>query len=438
MNNDAKVLLWGTVIGAVTWLEDREVGVFQYSPDFLASGIQLSPLRMPLSEFPFEFPALPRHAFKGLPGLLSDSLPDAFGNALIDAWLASQGRTATSFHAVERLCYVGTRGMGALEFEPSTLGPPHSEKVIEIARLVDLANKILDDRTNLGGVFAGTDDREVIEEILRVGTSAGGLRPKAILAWNPNTGEFRSGQIVAESGFEHWLMKFDGVTTDRATSPIAQQIATPQGYGQIEYVYHQMAVMAGIKMSKCRLHKEGGRSHFMTKRFDRVGTDQKIHMLSLGAIAHYDYRQPVSYAYEQAIQIMKQLELPQADLEQQVLRAFFNVVGRNQDDHVKNIAFLMDRRGQWRLSPAFDISYAWTSESDWTKQHQMSVNGKRDDFDREDLITLAGVAGIKKPRANDMLDKVARAIGLWSELADQQGIDEKRTRGIQSKQRLHL
>jgi serine/threonine-protein kinase HipA len=434
MNNDAKVLLWGTVIGAVTWLEDREVGVFQYHPDFLASGIQLSPLHMPLSEFPFEFPALPRHTFKGLPGLLSDSLPDAFGNALLDAWLASQGRTPTSFHAVERLCYVGTRGMGALEFEPSTLGPPRSKELIEIARLVDLANKILHERTNLGGVFAGTDDREVIEEILRVGTSAGGARPKAILAWNPKTGEFRSGQIVAKSGFEHWLMKFDGVTTD----PIAQHIATPQGYGKIEYVYHQMAVMAGIQMSKCRLHKEGGRSHFMTKRFDRVGTDQKIHMLSLGAIAHYDYRQPASYSYEQAIQIMKRLELPQEDLEQQVLRAFFNVVGRNQDDHVKNIAFLMDRRGHWRLSPAFDISYVWNPDGDWTKQHQMSVNGKRDDFDREDLITLAGVAGIKKARADDMLDKVIRAIGHWSELADQQGIEEKRARGIQSKQRLYL
>ncbi len=433
MNNDAKVLLWGTVIGAVTWLDDREIGVFQYNRDFLDSGIQVSPLHLPLGEFPFEFLALPRHTFRGLPGLLSDSLPDAFGNALIDAWLASQGRTATSFHPVERLCYVGTRGMGALEFEPSTTGPPHSRKVLEIAKLVDLVNQILDERTNLRGVLTGTDDREVIEDILRVGTSAGGARPKAILAWDPETDEFRSGQLAGEPGFEHWLMKFDGVG-----SPDRQQIATPQGYGKIEYVYHQMAAKAGIQMSDCRLHKEGGRCHFMTRRFDRVGSKEKIHMQSLGAIAHYDYRQPASYSYEQAIQIMKRLELPQEDLEQQVLRAFFNVVGRNQDDHVKNIAFLMDRRGRWRLSPAFDVSYAWTSAGDWTGQHQMSVNGKRDDFERQDLIALAGVAGIKKPRANDMVDKVINAIGHWIDLADLERVDEERARGIHSKQRTHL
>lgn len=433
MNNDAKVLLWGTVIGAVTWLEDREVGVFQYDPDFLPSGIQLSPLHMPLREFPLEFPELPRHTFKGLPGLLSDSLPDAFGNALIDAWLAMESRSETSFHPVERLCYVGTRGMGALEFEPSTNAPTHSRKALEIARLADLANRITDERQGLAGVLTSEDDREVIEDILRVGTSAGGARPKAILAWNRQTGEFRSGQLEAEPGFEHWLLKFDGVS-----GPDRQQIATPQGYGKIEYVYHQMAAMAGIQMSECRLHEEGGRSHFMTKRFDRVGAKEKIHMLSLGAMAHFDYKQPASYSYEQAIHVMKRLKLPQEDLEQQVLRSFFNVIGRNQDDHVKNIAFLMDRRGRWRLSPAFDISYAWTSQGDWTNQHQMSVNGKRDDFEREDLIALAGVAGIKKPRANDMVDKVINAIGHWIDLADGEGINESRARGIQSKQRMYL
>jgi len=195
MNNDARVILWGSVIGAVTWLEDREIGVFQYAPDFLDSGIQLAPLTMPLGEFPYEFPALARNTFKGLPGLIADSLPDRYGSAIIDAWLASQGRTAASFHPVERLCYVGNRGMGALEFQPATLGPPTSRRAVEVASLVDLANKILDKRASLGGVFSGGDDTEAINDILRVGTSAGGARAKAILAWNPRTNEFRSGQV---------------------------------------------------------------------------------------------------------------------------------------------------------------------------------------------------------------------------------------------------
>lgn len=433
MNNDARVLLWGSMIGAVTWLEDREVGVFQYNPNFLDSGIQLAPLMMPLSEPPYEFPALARNTFKGLPGLLADSLPDMFGNAVIDAWLASQGRTATSFHPVERLCYIGSRGMGALEFEPATLGPPTRASAIDVANLVDLANKILDERTSLGGAFTGGDDREVIEDILRVGTSAGGARAKAILAWNPGTGEFRSGQVDVKAGFEHWLMKFDGVSQNRGT-----QLADPLGYGKIEYAYHLMAIDAGIKMSRCRLHHEGGRSHFMTKRFDRHANGGKRHMQSLGAIAHYDYNQPASYSYEQAIQVIKRLGLPREDLDQQVLRAFFNVVGRNQDDHVKNIAFIMDRQGNWRLSPAFDISYAWDPTRQWTSRHQMSLNGKRDKFERYDLITLAHLAGIKKTRANETIDRVIESIRRWPDFAIKAGVTDVRMAKIRTHQRTNL
>jgi serine/threonine-protein kinase HipA len=379
MNNDARVILWGSLIGAVTWLEDREIGVFQYSPDFLRSGIELSPISMPLAEFPYEFPALARNTFKGLPGLLADSLPDKYGNAIIDAWLASQNRTAASFHPVERLCYVGSRGMGALEFEPATLGPPSSKRAVEVASLVDLVNQILDERASLGGVFSSDDDREAINDILRVGTSAGGARAKAILAWNPETNEFRSGQVEAEPSFEQWIMKFDGVSSTRDS-----EIATPMGYGRIEYAYHLMALDAGIEMMPCRLHQEGGRSHFMTKRFDRTARGGKLHMQSLGALAHFDYRQPASYSYEQAIQVIQRLGLPRKDAEQQVLRAFFNVVGRNCDDHVKNIAFLMNRRGEWSLSPAFDVTYAWNPAGEWTSRHQMSINGKREAFERED------------------------------------------------------
>jgi serine/threonine-protein kinase HipA len=433
MNNDARVILWGSVIGAVTWLEDREVGVFQYAPDFLGSSIQLAPLIMPLGEFPYEFPALARNTFKGLPGLIADSLPDKFGNAIIDAWLASQGRTAASFHPVERLCYIGSRGMGALEFEPATLGPPTSTKAVEVANLVDLANLILDERAGLGGVFTGGDDREAIEDILRVGTSAGGARAKAILAWNPETNEFRSGQVDVEAGFEHWLMKFDGVSNNRD-----KELADPMGYGKIEYAYHLMAVEAGIKMAPCRLHHEGGRSHFMTKRFDRSATGGKRHMQSLGAIAHYDYNQPASYSYEQAIQVIRRLVLPREDLDQQVLRAMFNVVVRNHDDHVKNIAFLMNRRGKWSLSPAFDISYAWDPRGEWTSRHQMSVNGKRDEFEREDLIALANVAGIKKARANGMVDRAIETVRRWPDFAEKAGVADARAAEIQTNQRTNL
>ena len=431
--NDARVVLWGSVIGAVTWLEDREIGVFQYAPDFLRSGIQLSPLMMPLEEFPYEFPALTRNTFKGLPGLVSDSLPDRYGNAVIDAWLASQGRTAASFHSVERLCYVGTRGMGALEFQPATLEPPTSDRAVEVERLVDLANQILDERARLGGVFSDNDDREAINDILRVGTSAGGARAKAILAWNKETNEFRSGQVEAGAGFEYWIMKFDGITSSRDT-----EVATPTGYGKIEYAYHRMVVEAGIEMTTCRLHREGGRSHFMTKRFDRSVNGAKRHMQSLGAIAHYDYRQPASYSYEQAIQVIRRLGLPRKDMDQQVLRAMFNVVGRNCDNHVKNIAFLMDRRGEWRLSPAFDVSYAWNPSGEWTSQHQMSVNGKRDGFMREDLLALAKAADIKKVRAEQMIDRVIEAVSRWPDFAAEAGVSNARVKEIQSRQRTKL
>ncbi len=433
MNNDARVVLWGSVIGAVTWLEDREVGVFQYAPDFLGSGIQIAPLVMPLGEFPFEFPALARNTFKGLPGLLSDSLPDKYGNAIIDAWLASQGRTAASFHPVERLCYVGSRGMGALEFEPATLGPPTSNRAVEVESLVDLSNKILDERASLGGVFSGDDDREAIDDILRVGTSAGGARAKAILAWNPETNEFRSGQVDAGAGFEHWLIKFDGITSNRYT-----ELATPKGYGRIEYAYHLMAVEAGIVMTTCHLYHEGGRSHFMTKRFDRSAKGGKRHMQSLGAIAHYDYKQPASHSYEQAIQVIRRLRLPRKDMDQQVLRVIFNVVGRNCDDHVKNIAFLMNRRGEWRLSPAFDISYAWNPSGEWTSRHQMSVNGKRDGFEREDLIAFANAADIKKVRANQMIDRVIETVRRWPDFAGEAGVADARIKEIQARHRTNL
>lgn len=421
MSNDAKVKLWGSTIGAVTWLDEREIGVFQYDPGFLESGIQLSPLIMPLREFPYEFPALPRNTFNGLPGMLADSLPDKFGHAIIDAWLASQGRTAASFHPVERLCYIGTRGMGALEFEPAISHAPNTTEKLEVAKLVELANQILDERSHLGGTFTGKDDKKLIENILRVGTSAGGARAKAILAWNPQSGEFRSGQVEIEKGFEPWLMKFDGISNNRD-----KELADPKGYGKIEYAYHQMAVAAGIEMTDCRLHHEGGRSHFMTRRFDRTTNGGKRHMQSLGAIAHFDYNQPANYSYEQAIQVIRQLKLSRKDIEQQVKRAYFNIIARNQDDHVKNIAFLMNRTGQWSLSPAYDVTYSYDPNGLWTGRHQMSINGKRDEFSREDLLALASLSDIKKRPAQEMLDKIISTVTRWPEFAEKAGVPDLR------------
>ncbi|MEQ8953362.1 MAG: type II toxin-antitoxin system HipA family toxin, partial [Gammaproteobacteria bacterium] len=384
--NDARVILWGRDIGAVSWLPDREIGVFQYRPEFVPSGIEIAPLMMPLREAPYSFPELARETFHGLPGLLSDSLPDKYGNRMINTWLAAQGRTPESFNPVERLCYVGKRGMGALEFEPREGATDRTSLKIEIEELVLLANRVLDERARLGGLLNGDGhgaDSLAFNEILRVGTSAGGARAKAVLAWNPKTDEFRSGQVDLAEGFEHWLVKFDGVSGNRD-----KELADPQGYGLIEYAYHLMAVDAGIEMTDCRLHKEGGRSHFMTRRFDRTPEGKKLHMQSLGAMAHFDYNQAGAYSYEQAIKVMRKLDLTLPQIEQQYLRTVFNLVARNQDDHVKNIAFLMDKAGRWSLAPAFDVIYAWQPDGAWTGQHQMSVNGKRDRFTLEDLLQL--------------------------------------------------
>ncbi len=420
MVDTARVRLWGRDIGAVTWVADASVGVFQYTPEFAASRIEVAPLVMPLREAPFEFPTLAGDAFFGLPGMLADSLPDKFGNALIDAWLAGQGRTPSSFTPVERLCYIGTRGVGALEYEPADREPGKPERPVDIAALVELANRVLDDRLGLGGRLDGDEDRQSVEDILRVGTSAGGARAKAVLAWNQETGEFRSGQVPAADGFTHWIMKFDGVANNRD-----RELADPQGYGRIEFAYHGMAIAAGIDMSDCRLYEEGGRAHFLTRRFDRLDDGGKLHMQSLAALRHYDFNRAGAYSYEQAVQAIRLLGLPMDDVEQQFRRAVFNVVCRNQDDHVKNIAFLMDRRGQWRLSPAFDVAYSYNPSGEWTSRHQMSLNGKRDDFERDDLLAFARTSGIKPRRAGQLIDQVVAAADEWPEHAAEGEVPER-------------
>jgi len=433
VTDTARVILWGSDIGAVTWLPERGIGVFQYTPEFSRSGIAVAPLMMPLTDAPYEFPSLSRETFRGLPGLLSDSLPDKFGSVLINAWLSRRGREPGSFTPVERLCYTGTRGMGALEFRPLMNGAPSASRRVDIGALVELANRVLDDRIALEGKFTGVDDQKAIEDILRVGTSAGGARAKAVLAWNPKTREFRSGQAPADEGFGHWLMKFDGVQGNRD-----REVADPQGFGRLEYAYYLMAREAGIEMEACRLHEEGGRAHFMTKRFDRTAAGQKLHMQSLGALMHYDFNIAGAYAYEQALQAIRRLGLPMSDIEQQVRRAFFNVVARNQDDHVKNIAFLMDRKGAWRLSPAFDMAYSYNPSGAWTGQHQMSLNGKRDGFEAEDLVAFAGVGGVKRAKARSILSDVSAAVGAWRRFAKDAGVPDTDTDRVGRAQRREL
>lgn len=430
---DAAVKLWGTQVGAVSWDASRQYGVFQFAPEMVGSGIEIAPLTMPSRTLPYSFPALPRDTFKGLPGLLADSLPDKYGNKLIDTWLARQGRAPNSFNPVERLCYIGTRGVGALEFEPATNGAIRRSGKVNIGELVDLANQILDERGRLKGKLSGiADDEHAMEDILRVGTSAGGARAKAVLSWNERTGEFRSGQVDTEAGFEHWLLKFDGV--DKNSD---KELVDPQGFGRIEFAYHLMATASGIEMSRCRLHLENGRAHFMTRRFDRPDGGGKLHMQSLTAMMHYDFNVAGAHSYEQAIQVLRRLDAENHDIEQQVLRALFNVVGRNQDDHPKNIAYLMDRDGQWRLSPAFDLAYAYNPSGEWTARHQMSLNGKRDGFDRSDLITFGRTAGLKAARVESLLDAVVDAVERWPDFAAEAGVLEEQVDDVQNGLRHH-
>ena len=429
----AKVQLWGRTIGAVSLDDGREVAAFQYDREFAGSGIELSPVVMPLSERVYEFPALPRGTFHGLPGLLADSLPDKFGNALINAWLATQGRTPESFNAVERLCYTGARGMGALEFVP-VLGPrPRKASKIEVDALVRLAGEVLTHRHDLRGHFHDAGKAEALREILRVGTSAGGARAKAVIAWNRATNEVRSGQVAAGEGFEYWLLKFDGVSGNQD-----KELEDPKGYGAIEYAYHLMAKAAGVTMNECRLLEENGRRHFMTRRFDRLAQGRKLHMQSLGALAHFDFNQAGAHAYEQALLTIRQLNLPMADVEEQFRRMTFNLVARNQDDHVKNIAFLMDQQGQWSLAPAFDVTYSYNPAGAWTSKHQMTLNGKRDGFTREDFAAGAKAGLMKRGRAAAILEEVRTAVKRWPEFAAATGLADEWREKIQQTHRLEF
>lgn len=413
----ATVKLWGRDIAAVYWDTDKGCAFFEYEPDFQKSAIEVAPIKMPLSAQIYSFPSLGRESFHGLPGFLADSLPDKFGNALIDAWLAGQGRSPEGFNPVERLCYIGERGMGALEFIPTMRPGKHRSETVDVSALVDLATEVLKNRNNLQVYFQSDDKQDALEEILRVGTSAGGARAKAVIAWNEQTGEVKSGQVDVDKGFSHWLLKFDGVEGNRD-----KELNDPKGYGLIEYAYHLMAKDAGIEMSDCRLFKENGRSHFMTRRFDRDHQGKKIHMQSLAALEHFDFNLAGAYSYEQAFQTIRKLDLGMDAIEEQFRRMAFNIVARNQDDHVKNIAFLMNKAGRWELSPAYDMTYAYNPSGDWTGQHQMSLQGKRDNFSREDFINCGKVISMMRGRAGAILDEVIESVRKWPGIAEETNV----------------
>lgn len=427
----ASVSMWGTLIGAVSQDVEGDPATFQYDAGFLPSGIEVSPLVMRLRAAPYGFPGLSSETFRGLPGLLADSLPDRFGNALIDAWLASQGRAPESFTSVERLCYIGRRGMGALEFAPA-LGPRATRSHhLEVDALVELASEVLSKREIFSASFDGKAKTEAMRDILVVGTSAGGARAKAVIAWNPTTNEVRSGQVEAPSGFEYWILKFDGVSGNKD-----KELEDPLGYGAIEFAYSLMAREAGIVMTDCRLFEEDGRRHFMTKRFDRQPDGDKLHMQSLGALAHFDFNQAGAYSYEQAFQVIRELGLGPDAVEQQFRRMVFNIVGRNQDDHVKNIAFLMNRAGEWELAPAFDATYAYRPSGPWTGQHQMTMNRKRDDFTLDDFEECGRVARLKGGQAKAIVSETIDIVGGWQGFAAAASVDDAHTRSIKAALRL--
>jgi len=419
MVNLAKVHIWGEYAGAVLWDDSRDLASFEFDPEFRRKGWNLSPLMMPLSHTGVHsFPGLSRDTFMGLPGLLADALPDSYGKALLDRWLNAQGRTFAN--PVERLCYQGKRSMGALEFEPAQDVDLESADAIDVRTLVAIAAEVLNQKNSLNTNLKG-NKKEAIASIIKVSTSAGGQRAKAVIAYNEATGEIRSGQVDVPDGFTHWLLKLDGVTN--------KLLGDPQHFGQIEYAYYLMAVQAGLEMMECRLLEENGRSHFMTKRFDRIGSGEKVHMQTLCGLAHYDYGMKRAYSYEQAFEVMRRLRLPYPQAEQLYRRMVFNVIARNQDDHTKNISFLMDRTGNWRLSPAYDVSWAYNPKGEWTSHHQMSINGKWDSITRDDLLEVATKMNIK--HADEIIDSVRDAVSGWEKTALKCGVPEETVRQIE-------
>ena len=410
----AEIWLWGKLVGGILWDENRQLANFEFDPAFLKSGLDIAPITMPLSQGRkiHAFPELRKargeafDTFKGLPGLLADMLPDKYGNKLINAWLVQNGRPSDSLNPVELLCFIGKRGVGALEIKPPLREEVAKASSLEIESLVGIANKILNSKEDFQADLS-KEEESALADILKIGTSAGGARAKAVIAFNPKTGEVKSGQVKAPAGFSHWLIKFDGVTDT--------QFGASVGYGKVEMAYYLMAQAAGIEMSECRLLEENGRAHFMTKRFDRLDTGQKIHMQSLCGLRHFDFNQVGAFGYEQVFETMRILRLTYPEAEQMFLRMVFNVLARNCDDHTKNFAFLMDQSGKWTLSPGYDICHAYRPGSLWVSSQSLTVNGKRDAISDVDFLEVARKMNIKKPM--EKIEAVKSAVKRWNEFA---------------------
>lgn len=415
MITSAFVHIWGQRVGAVFWDPSTGVASFEYDSPFINTNWDLAPLKMPLDSGKriFSFPELRDiNTFKGLPGLLADVLPDKYGNALINTWLTRQGRPSGSMNPVEILCFIGTRGMGALEFEPVTLQTKNTSTKIEISNLIDIAEQILSGRKDFSTNLEKNEEKALLD-MLKIGSSAGGARAKAVIAFNSETNEIRSGQADAPKGFTQWLIKFDGVTDT--------QFGASSGYGRVEMAYYLMAKDADIDMMECRLLEEHGRAHFMTRRFDRLPDNEKLHVQSFCAMQHYDFNETNLYSYEQLFETMRLLGLPYPEAEQLYRRMVFNVMARNCDDHTKNFAFVMDKSGKWSLSPAFDVCHAYRPGSDWVSQHNLSVNGKRKDITIEDLMNVARQMNVKKAKA--IIQQVADVVNNWNAYADKVNVD---------------
>lgn len=423
-----KIKLWGEDMGALSWNKERNYASFEYYPQFLQLGWDVSPIHMPIGNSKskiYTFPQLNYDTYKGLPGLLSDVLPDDFGNLLIDQWLDINNINKADFTPIDRLSYIGKRGMGAMEFEPTNRKHSHDASPLEISKLVQLAQGIVNQREQLALNLNGEGD---INELIKVGTSAGGQRPKAIIAYNEATKEVRSGQTDVPEGFEHYLFKFDGVSN--------KELGDPTGFGKIEYAYYRMAIDAGIEMEKSLLFKENDRAHFMTRRFDRNEESKKQHMQTLCSLAHFDYRQAGAYSYENAFETMRLLRLPHAEAVQMYTRMVFNVIARNQDDHTKNISFLMNKKGEWKLSPAYDITYSYNPAGIWTNSHQMTIHGKGDDFTLNDLLEVGEKISFKG--AKHSIAKTLEVVSNWKDYAQDAGVPNTQIKAISKTFRLYF
>lgn len=423
MNDTAEVILWGTRIGIIHQDISKAYATFEYDKDFVNSGIELSPLRMPLGENIYEFPSLADEPFFGMPGLVADSLPDRFGNAVIEQWLMSLGKSLSDFTAIDRLCYTGKRGMGALEYVPASTEIKDIDENINVREMVKFASDVLAGKESIS---LKVNDNLTYSQLVQVGSSAGGARAKALMAWNEETNEVRSGQMQLGPGYDYWLMKFDNVLKNGDHG-----LEDKPEYTLIEYAYYLMAKNAGIMMNECRLYNSEGGHHFMTKRFDRVN-GKKLHMQSLGALTHISYQEPGVCGYELAAMYMKELGISYKEIEQFYRRMVFNCLAVNQDDHVKNISFLMDRAGKWMLSPAYDITFSYNPANKWLCAHQMTVNGKTKEIGLTDLLEAGSKMEIKERRCKDIISEVGTAVSDFATFAEQAGIKEKITEYINS------